>query len=278
MKVLFIGDIVGEPGRRAVKELVPKLRQTHKIDIVVANGENCAPSGGGYKPAHVRELLNDVDCLTSGDHVWDQRDVYDIINQEPRLLRPLNYPSGVSGKGSYIVHKDGKTLAVLNLQGRVFMQMNLENPFIAGRQEVDRLRKETKCILVDIHAETTSEKIAMGRFLDGHVSAVVGTHTHVATADEHVMAHGTAFICDTGMTGPHESILGREADPIIKRFLTSMPQRFPVAVEDIRLNAVLIDIDEITGLATSIVRICEKLTSVQPEVGEAFKKAFNLDA
>jgi 2',3'-cyclic-nucleotide 2'-phosphodiesterase len=259
MKLLFIGDIVGEPGRRAVKELVPKLRREHQIDVVVANGENSA-GGSGITPNTAAEIFSGgVDVITTGDHLWDQKEVIWLLQNEPRFLRPLNYPSGTVGQGSAIFRLDDlPTFAVMNVQGRSFMAA-LENPFAMAKAEVERLRKTTSIIFVDMHAEATSEKIAIARMLDGQVSAVVGTHTHVQTGDEQIFPGGTAFLCDAGFTGPHESILGREIQPIIQRFMTNTPQRFGVASERILLQGALIEIDAATGQAQSIRRISEPL-------------------
>ncbi|MDB6058452.1 MAG: hypothetical protein JWO95_2296 [Verrucomicrobiales bacterium] len=259
MNVLFIGDIVGEPGRRAVKELVPKLRREHDLDIVIANGENSA-GGSGITVTTAREIFDaGVDVITTGDHLFDQKEVMTLLQNEPRFLRPLNYPSGTVGQGSAVFRFEKlPPIAVMNLQGRSFMQA-LENPFTVARAEVQRLRKQTPIIFIDMHAEATSEKIAIARMLDGQVSAVVGTHTHVQTADEQIFPGGTAFLCDAGFTGPHESVLGRQIEPIIQRFLTNMPQKFGVASERILLQGALIDIDPNTGRAVSIKRISEPL-------------------
>ncbi len=259
VNILFVGDIVGRPGRRVVRQLVPLLRQRHDLQVVVANGENVA-GGSGLTPETVRELFESgVDVVTTGDHAWDQKEVIEFLDQEEKLLRPLNYPAGVPGRGCVVLQKPGlPPVAVLNLQGRTFMPV-LENPFILARAEVDRLRERTPIIVVDMHAEATSEKIAMARLLDGRVSAVLGTHTHVQTADEQILPGGTAFLCDAGFTGPHESILGREIEPILKRFLTNMPQRFEVATDRVTLQGALVSVDPATGLARSIQRISEPL-------------------
>jgi hypothetical protein len=257
VKLLFIGDIVGEPGRRAVKALVPRLRQQHGLSAVVANGENSA-GGSGITPKTAEEIFTaGVDVITSGDHLWDQKEVSSLLESEPRFLRPLNYPPGTAGSGSGVFLLNGlPPFAVLNAQGRVFIG-NLDSPFHLVRDEVIRLRERTKIILVDMHAEATSEKIALARMLDGQVSAVIGTHTHVQTADEQIFPGGTAFLCDAGFTGPHESVLGREIEPIIQRFLTNAPQRFGVASGRVLLQGVIVDIDEATGRATRIQRISE---------------------
>ena len=221
---MFIADIVGSPGRRAVRELVPGLRQKLGIDLVIANGENSA-GGSGITPKTAEEIFAaGVDLITSGDHLWDQKEVTELLEKEPRFLRPLNYPAGTMGRGSAVIERQGlPPLAVMNLQGRTFMAA-LENPFHSAQVEVERLRKITRLIFVDFHAEATSEKVALARMLDGQVSAVVGTHTHIQTADEQIFPGGTAFLCDGGFTGPHESVIGREMEPVIKRFLTNQPQ------------------------------------------------------
>ena len=257
VKLLFIGDIVGEPGRRAVKQLVPQLRQRHGVDAVIANGENSA-GGSGITPKTAEEIFSaGVDLITSGDHLWDQKEVIGLLESEKRFLRPLNYPPGTPGQGSPIVELAGKPkFAVLNLQGRTFMPV-LENPFLLGRAEVERLRQITKIIFVDLHAEATSEKISLARMLDGLVSAVIGTHTHVQTADEQIFPGGTAYLSDAGFTGPHESVLGREIEPVIRRFLTHQPQRFEVAKERVLLQGVVVEVDAVTGGAIRIQRISE---------------------
>jgi metallophosphoesterase (TIGR00282 family) len=260
VKLIFIGDIVGQPGRRAVKELLPRLRERHAVDFVIANGENSA-GGSGITPKTADEIFSaGVDVITSGDHLWDQKEVTELLQNEKRFVRPLNYPSDTPGQGSAVVQKNGlPPLAVMNLQGRTFMAA-LENPFHAAHSEVQRLLRETRIIFVDIHAEATSEKIALARMLDGRVSAVVGTHTHVQTADEQIFPGGTAYLSDAGFTGPHESILGRDIEPIIQRFLTNMPQRFEVAKERVFLQGAMIEIDSTTGKALNIQRLSEPLS------------------
>ena len=261
MKLLFIGDIVGGPGRKAGRKLLPVLRDKHGLDVVIANGENAA-GGNGITPDTASEIFGaGVDVITSGDHAWDQREVGALMEGEPRFLRPLNYPPGTPGQGSTLFEKDGlPTLGVINLQGRTFMR-ELENPFLAVRAELARLRSRAPVILVDIHAEATSEKIAMARFLDGQVSAVLGTHTHVQTADEQIFPGGTAFLCDAGFTGPHDSVLGREVAPVLERFLTSLPQRFPVAQGKVKLQGAVVTINAETGRATAIERVNELLVA-----------------
>jgi 2',3'-cyclic-nucleotide 2'-phosphodiesterase len=261
VKLLFIGDIVGQPGRRAVKELLPKLREEHALDFIIANGENSA-GGSGITPKTAGEIFSaGVDVITSGDHLWDQKEVMELLAGENRFLRPLNYPPGVPGQGSGVFPVQNSTLkiAVLNAQGRTFMPP-LENPFLLAAEAVKRLRAQTRIIFADFHAEATSEKIAFARFLDGQVSAVVGTHTHVQTADEQIFPGGTAYLTDAGFTGPHESVLGREIEPVVKRFLTTMPQRFEVAKDRVQLHGAIIEIDDTSGRAMKIQRVAEALT------------------
>lgn len=259
MKLLFIGDIVGEPGRRAVHDLLPVLRERHGIQFVVANGENSA-GGSGITPRIAEELYGcGVHVITTGDHLWDQKEVTALLETEHRFLRPANYPPGVSGYGSGVYEVDGlPPVGVMNLQGRTFMP-DLENPFRSAETELSRLRERTPIVFVDFHAEATSEKIAMGRMLDGRVSAVIGTHTHVQTADEQIFPGGTAYLTDAGFTGPYASVLGREIEPVVRRFRTNTPQRFLVAREDVRLHGAVVDIEESSGQARSIVRIAERL-------------------
>ncbi|HTH50152.1 MAG TPA: TIGR00282 family metallophosphoesterase [Candidatus Limnocylindria bacterium] len=259
MKLLFIGDIVGEPGRRAVKRLVPVLRERHGLQFVIANGENSA-GGAGITTNTARDIFDaGVDVITTGDHLWDQREINQLLEHEPRLLRPANYPAGVVGRGSVVICKPGlPPVAVLDLQGRTFMAP-LENPFTVAAAEVEKLRAQTPIIFVDIHAEATSEKIALGWFLDGKVSAVVGTHTHVQTADERILPGGTACLTDAGFTGGHGGVLGREWPPIVERFCQQTPQKFGVCETDVKLHGCVVDIDEDTGKARSIVRVSEPL-------------------
>lgn len=259
MRILFIGDIVGEPGRRAVRKLVPDLRRRHQLDWVIANGENSAGGSGITTDTAAEIYASGVDVITMGDHLWDQREVTKLLESERRFVRPLNYPSGTPGQGSALFEVPGHPMiGVMNAQGRAFMA-DLDNPFIAVRTEVHRLREHTPVIFLDFHAEATAEKIGMGRLLDGMASAVVGTHTHVQTADEQIFPGGTAFLCDAGFTGPHESVIGRNIEPVLKRFLTNQPQRFAVARERIFLQGVIIDIDDNSGHATAIQRVSEAL-------------------
>lgn len=259
LKILVIGDIVGQPGRRATAELVPQLRQEWNLNLVVANAENAA-GGSGLTPGVVEELLDcGVDVLTSGDHIWKKKEVLDIISSENRLLRPANYPPGVPGKGSVVVKTDtGEKVGVVNLQGRVFMAA-IECPFRAAVEEIKKIKTATPVVIVDMHAEATSEKLAMGWYLDGMATAVLGTHTHIQTADEHIFPQGTAYITDLGMTGPYESILGRRPEQIIQRFLSGMPTKFEMASGDLRFCGVVLEVDSKTGLALSIKRIQRKL-------------------
>ena len=262
--IMFSGDVVGEPGRCAIRRLLPLLRERHKIDFCVVNGENAA-GGSGITPKTFSELRDaGADVVTMGDHIWDNKEILPLMGVEPRLLRPANYPSRAVGSGSVVVESpSGAKIAVLNLMGRTFMK-DVDCPFHVAEHEVAALRGRTPIIIVDMHAETTSEKIALARFLDGQVSAVLGTHTHVQTADEQIFPKGTAFICDAGMTGPHHSILGREIEPIIERFLTQMPQRFEVAKKGIRLNGVLVEVDRDTGHALKIERVNIPLEAADP--------------
>lgn len=259
MKILFIGDIVGEPGRRAVKELLPKIKKSQSLDFVIANGENVA-GGSGITPALAEELFAcGIDVITTGDHVWKRKEIIDRIDSEKRLLRPANYPREAPGFGSTVVKSESDTeVGVISLIGRVFMQA-VECPFRVAKEELAKIKEKARIIIVDIHAEATSEKIALGWYLDGLVSAVVGTHTHVQTADEKILPKGTAFISDVGMTGPFDSVIGRKKEQILARFLTQMPARFETAEGDIQLHGVILDIDEKTGKADSIKRVQEKL-------------------
>lgn len=255
MKLLFIGDIVGKIGRNAVKALLPAIVNKYKIDIVIANGENAA-GGFGITETLASEIFGyGVQIITTGNHVWDKKEFIPQISKEDRVLRPLNYPPGVPGYGSllYSLH-DGLKVAVVNLSGRVFMS-NIDCPFRTGLEEVERLSASTSIIIIDFHAEATSEKIAFGYFLDGKVSAVIGTHTHVQTADEKILDGGTAYITDVGMTGPAHSVIGIEVEQIIQRFLTNMPMRFETAKGKGILCAVIIEIDEKTGRSSAIHRL-----------------------
>lgn len=255
VKILFIGDIVGAPGREAVARDLHRLIDRYRIDLVVANGENAA-GGFGITEDKAMELYSlGIDVLTSGNHVWDKKESYQFIQREDRLVRPANYPPGTKGRGSIVVRTaGGVSVGILNLEGRVFMN-SLDCPFRTADKEIEQLKGQTNIIFVDFHAEATSEKVALGWHLDGRVSAVVGTHTHVQTADERILPGGTAYITDAGMTGSSDSVIGVKKELAIGRFLTQMPIRFEVAKKDIRLNGVVVAIDEMSGSAVSIERI-----------------------
>jgi metallophosphoesterase (TIGR00282 family) len=255
LKVLFIGDIIGEPGRKMVRQQLRGLIETLRPDLVIANGENAA-GGFGITAEIADELLFlGIDVLTSGNHVWDKKEIEPYLEKQDRLIRPANYPEGNPGYGSVIIStmKAGKA-AVLNLEGRVFMS-NLADPFRVAEREIEKLKKETPVVIIDFHAEATSEKIALAWHLDGTASAVIGTHTHVQTADERVLANGTAFITDVGMTGPTDSVIGVKKEQAIARFLYQTPHRFDIPKGPVHLCAVVIDVDGVTGKAVSIERI-----------------------
>ncbi len=257
LRILFLGDIVGEPGRKAVIQRLPVIKEEKSIDFIIVNGENAA-GGRGITPKISIDLLRaGAAVITTGDHIWDQAEILDYIDTEPRLLRPVNYPEGTPGNGAIVLETAKGKVAVVNVQGRTFMQPPLENPFLALDKVLDELDRDCLVRFVDVHAETTSEKIATGRALDGRVTAVVGTHTHVQTADERVFPGGTAFLCDAGMCGPLESILGREIEPIVRRFRNGLPARFPVARGVVGLRGAIVDADETTGRALAIERFAE---------------------
>ncbi|HQU72299.1 MAG TPA: TIGR00282 family metallophosphoesterase [Calditrichia bacterium] len=255
MRLMFIADLVGDDAVGMLIDMLPRLRNKHQVDFTIVNGEN-ADKGKGIVPAQVRRLQNaGVDCLTSGNHIWEPRKRDVLVDFAGYLLRPLNYPEGNVGLGSTIkTLKNGKKIGILNLQGRAFMN-SIECPFRAAEKEVRRLRSETPIIFVDMHAEATAEKIALGHHLDGKVSAVVGTHTHVQTADERILPHGTAYITDVGMTGPEDSVIGMERERAIERFIMQSHVYYQVARGTIRINGVVIDIDDDTGKAFKIYRI-----------------------
>jgi len=255
MRILFIGDVVGEAGREVIRLKLRDLKTEKKIDAVVANAENAA-GGSGVTPRIAEELQEfGVDVLTSGDHIWKKREIYEFLLRSDRLIRPANYPEGAPGSGSAVLEIKGKgTLGVINLLGRVFMDA-VECPFRQAEKEIEALKKKTNIIIADMHAEATSEKVAMGWFLDGKVSAVVGTHTHIQTADEKILPGGTAYITDCGMTGPYDSVIGRRKEVVIQRFLTQLPNRFEVADKDVQMHGVVIDVDEATGKAAAIKRV-----------------------
>jgi 2',3'-cyclic-nucleotide 2'-phosphodiesterase len=259
MRILFIGDIVGSPGRRIVRERLGDILAQREIDLCIANGENSA-SGFGITPRLAQELFaTGIEVLTGGNHIWDRKEIIEFFPHEPRLLRPANFPCGSPGSGLFVgTAKNSVPYAVLNVQGRTFMQP-IDDPFRIVESELARIPQDVKVIVVDMHAEATSEKLAMGWNLAGRVSAVLGTHTHVQTADNRILPGGTAYITDVGMTGPHDSIIGMEKAPIIQRFHDALPARFTVAEGDIQMNAVMLDVDPSTGRAAAIERLNYRL-------------------
>jgi len=255
MRTLFLGDIFGKPGRKLIQEKLRGLIHEYRIDFCIANIENAAGGFGITQPIAEELLKCGIDLLTSGNHIWDKRAITPYLSEQPRLLRPHNYPKGVPGSGIYIGDTScGVRVGVLNLQGRVFMA-SIDCPFTTGLAAVESMRKQTPIIIVDFHAEATSEKQAMGWFLDGQVSAVLGTHTHVQTADERILPRGTAFITDLGMTGPHDSVIGSVQDLALDRFLRQIPVRLEPASGNLRVCGAVIEIDEASGRALSIERI-----------------------
>jgi hypothetical protein len=255
MKILLIGDVVGKKGRQIVASVLPEIKKKECIDLCIANGENLAGGFGITVKVADQMYATGVDVITGGNHIWNKKEIYSIIEEDERLLRPLNYPSGVPGRGSNIYSVNNTRICVINLCGRIFME-NLDCPFRTVIAEIEEIHKQTSNIIVDFHAEATSEKIAMGLYLDGMVSAVIGTHTHVQTADERVLPKGTAYITDVGMTGPKDSIIGIKSETIIKKFLTLMPLRFEVQKKGIGIFCgVIVEIDDTTGKALSIKRI-----------------------
>lgn len=255
MTLLFIGDIFGKAGRDLVVRGLRALVERYEVDLVVANAENSAGGFGVTREVGDAILKTGVDVMTSGNHVWDKKEVLDYIAIEPRLLRPANYPQGVPGCGSLIARtKHGDEVGIVNVMGRVFMTA-IDDPFRVAEREIERIRERTPLVLVDFHAEATSEKIAMGWHLDGRATAVVGTHTHVQTADDQILPKGTAYITDVGMTGPHDGVIGVEREPVIARFLNGLPTRFESASGNPKLHAVVVDADATTGKAKSITRL-----------------------
>ncbi|MDN4066916.1 TIGR00282 family metallophosphoesterase [Paenibacillus vini] len=254
MKVLFIGDIVGNTGRKALKETLPRLKSKYNPHIIIANGENAA-SGRGITAKIAREFFElGIHGLTMGNHTWDNKEIFDFIDDEPRMVRPANYPPGTPGLGSTIIKANGKELALVNLMGRTFLPA-IDDPFRMADDIVDELSKKHKCILVDFHAEATSEKIAMGWHLDGRVSLVVGTHTHVQSNDDTVLPEGTAYLTDAGMVGSREGILGMERSAVLRKFTTQLPVRFQVDEGKWQFHGCVVDIDEATGHAKKIEKI-----------------------
>jgi hypothetical protein len=257
VNILIVGDVVGSPGRGILKRALPLVFKKHDIDYCIANVENAA-GGFGVTKEVCDELLDaGVDCLTSGNHIWDKKEIIGVVDLIPQLLRPLNYPESQPGRGSHVGKgkRSGIPVATLNLSCRVFMGGSLDDPFRLGKREVARLREQARVIVVDVHGEATSEKNALGRYFDGEVSAVVGTHTHVPTCDQRVLPGGTAYVTDLGMTGPYDSVIGVETEIILKRFLTGMPNRFETAKGDPRFAAAVVDVDETTGKARAIERM-----------------------
>jgi metallophosphoesterase (TIGR00282 family) len=256
MKILFVGDIVGQPGRTILRRALPHMRAQHGVEYVIANAENAA-GGFGVTKEICDELLDlGIDCLTSGNHIWDKKEILPLIDLIPQLVRPANYPSRQPGRGMYVgrARRSGVAVATLNLSGRVFIGGSIDDPFRRAEQEIEKLKGEARVIVVDMHAEATSEKTALACFLDGRVTAVLGTHTHVPTGDERILTKGTAYCTDVGMTGPYDSVIGVEKAAIVERFLTGMPTRFETAKGDPRFAAVVIDADEQTGRARGIQR------------------------
>jgi len=262
VRILFIGDIVGRPGRELVRQGLQAIVEHHQIDLVIANAENSAAGFGITREIGDQLLDWGVDVMTSGNHIWDKKEALDYIGAEPRLLRPANYPAGAPGNGSYLARtRDGRAAGVINVMGRVFM-LNIDDPFAVVLREIDALKQRTRIVFVDFHAEATSEKIAMGWHLDGRVTAMIGTHTHVQTADERILPNGTAYLTDVGMTGPHDSIIGVEIAAALGRFLTALPQKFETATGNPRLNAVIVEADDQTGLALEIERLSYSLDEI----------------
>jgi metallophosphoesterase (TIGR00282 family) len=254
MQILFIGDIVGKAGREAVASSLPELQKEYALDLIIANAEN-ASGGRGLTKDVAHELFDyGIHFLTMGNHVWDQKEIVKFIDDEPRLIRPANYPKGVPGKGYRVISQNGIKTGVINLSGRIFLPP-LENPFTMVMQIINAISVETPVIVVDFHAEATSEKVALGWFLNGKATAVLGTHTHIQTADARILDQGTAYITDVGMTGPRDSVLGVKKEIVINGFLTQMPARFEVAGGVTQLNAVILDIDEKSGKARRIIPV-----------------------
>jgi hypothetical protein len=260
IRILFLGDIVGEPGRKAVISSLARIKAEHSLDFMIVNGENSA-GGRGITPKIAIDLLRaGAAVITTGDHVWDQQEIVAYFPTEPRLLRPINYPKGTPGSGTVVLETAKGKVAVIHAQGRSFIQPPLENPFLAMEAEVERLRGEgIRVIVLDFHAETTSEKIAMGRMLDGKASLVVGTHTHVQTADESIFPGGTGYLTDAGMCGPEQSVLGRCVESVVWRFKSGMPTRFPVAKGPVKLCGVVVDVDIESGHCLGIKRFAETI-------------------
>jgi metallophosphoesterase (TIGR00282 family) len=260
---LFLGDVIGRPGRRAIDRFLPGLVKRYRPTLIIANGENAA-GGIGITEKVGKELLNRVDVLTSGNHIWDKREAISYMREEPRLLRPANYPPGNPGKGTYVFEDEkGRKIGILSLQGRVFMEA-IDCPFRGADVEIERLREITPVVIVDFHAEATSEKQALGWYLDGKASAVIGTHTHVPTADERILPQGTAYITDVGMVGGYNSVIGIRRDQAMDRFLTARPQRFEPGKDGVIFTSIFVEIDHLTGKALSI----QKKIIIEDDRGE----------
>jgi metallophosphoesterase (TIGR00282 family) len=268
-RLFFIGDIVGRPGRELIRRGLGAIVAAHRIDLVIANVENSA-AGFGVTPEIAEDMLAyGVHVMTGGNHTWDKKEILPYFAEQPRLLRPANMPAGVAGRGRYVARAgNGARVGVINLMGRVFMTP-IDDPFRVVLAEIDAVREETPLVFVDFHAEATSEKVAMGWHLDGRATAVVGTHTHVQTADERVLPRGTAYISDVGMTGAHDSVIGVDRSAVIQRFLTGLPQRFETATENPRLSGVLGDADETTGRALAIRRVSLAAADIEALVAQA---------
>jgi 2',3'-cyclic-nucleotide 2'-phosphodiesterase len=261
MKFIFLGDVVGEPGRDTVRAAIPLLRDAYAPDFFIVNGENAA-GGNGITPKLAIELMRaGADVVTLGDHAWDQRDIVPFFATEPRLIRPGNFPPGTPGAGSIVVSGNGHKLGVINLLGRTFMGPQVDNPFLMLEAEIERLKQETACIMIDFHAEATSEKIAFGRAADGLATLVVGTHTHVQTADERILPGGTAYLTDAGFCGPHESVIGRDIPSVLQKYRTLLPNKFYIAREGLQADGVFVEADPATGRALRIERIQMKIES-----------------
>ena len=262
MKFIFLGDVVGEPGRDTLRAAIPLLRERYKPDFFVVNGENAA-GGNGITPKLAIELMRaGADVVTLGDHAWDQRDIVPFFATEPRLIRPGNFPAGTPGAGSIMVSGNGHNLGVINLLGRTFMGPQVDNPFLMVEAEIAKLKQEgASCILIDFHAEATSEKIAFGRAVDGLATLVVGTHTHVQTADDRILPGGTAYLTDAGFSGPHESVIGRDIPSVLQKYRTLLPNKFYIAREGLQADGVFVEADPATGKALRIERIQLKIES-----------------
>jgi metallophosphoesterase (TIGR00282 family) len=259
MKFIFLGDVVGEPGRDVVRAAIPLLREAYAPDFFIVNGENAA-GGNGITPKLAIELMRaGADVVTLGDHAWDQRDIVPFFATEPRLIRPGNFPAGTPGAGSVVVSGNGHKLGVINLLGRTFMGPQVDNPFLMIEAEIERLKQETPCIMIDFHAEATSEKIAFGRAVDGLATLVVGTHTHVQTADDCILPGGTAYLTDAGFCGPHESVIGRDIPSVLQKYRTLLPNKFYIAREGLQADGVFVEADPVTGRALRVERIQRKI-------------------